>query len=109
MLLFIPSRVGAPPNLTRRILTGAGPLVFRLAELLISIAPIDGARAGRLSYRVEPLGRRRDRTGRGALRHALAPTFRAGAMLPIFIPSRAVRRRIRRGEIDRRRAAGFPI
>ena len=46
--------------------------------------PIDGARAVRATGSLH-IGAGRERTGRGALRHALASTFPAGAIV-VFIP-----------------------
>ena len=61
MLLFIPSRVGAPPHLTRRISTGAEPLIFLFSKF--RIAPIDGARAGRATGSNRLVGAAIERAG----------------------------------------------
>ena len=60
------------------------PLIFLFSKF--SIAPIDGARAVRATGTLH-IGAGRERTGRGALRRALAPTFRAGSDL-LIIPWR---------------------
>ena len=61
------------------------PPIFLLSDL--RCGPIDGARTVELLAATGSLhiGAGRERTGRGALRRALASTFRAGAML-VFIP-----------------------
>ena len=60
------------------------PLIFLFSKF--RIAPIDGARAVRATGTLH-IGAGRERTGRGALRRALAPTFRAGSDL-LIIPWR---------------------
>ena len=77
------------------------PPIFLFSEL--RCAPIDGARAVR-SYRVEPLGRRRERTGRGdTAACSLAPTFPAGEWCSLSLGGG--RRRVWRGASRPARAA----
>ena len=82
-LLIIPWRGWAPRTSGAALLDRREPLIFLFSKF--SIAPIDGARAVRATG--SHIGAGRERTGRGALRRALAPTFRAGSDL-LIIPSR---------------------
>src|SRR5665213_2731963 len=73
-------RPGSCEQLDRR-----EPSIFLFSEF--RCGPIDGARAVELFAATGSLhiGAGRQRTGRGALRHALASTFPAGAIV-VFIP-----------------------